>query len=246
MTIIQRGEASPQSVHEHQVYKTQATRIPAGHHIARWAIFFLGAFVMALGVAIMVHGGLGTSPISSWPAVMMLATPLTFGQLNILISLLFFLLQIPLLRRRFKPLQLVQLPLCFVFGFFCDFGLQLTSWVQPEGYAQQWLVTVVGAIIMSMGVYIQVQPKVTYLPGEGLVMALAFVSKRSFGTCKQIFDWTLVLISVVCSFAFLHELAGIREGTIFAAFAIGGLTKVYARIHADLRRWWADRAARKA
>lgn len=61
---------------------------------------------------------------------------------------------------------------------------------------------------------------------------------RRFGTVKQCFDWALVILAVILSFALAGELRGAREGTVFAAFAVGGLVKLFQRLWSG---FWARR-----
>lgn len=201
-----------------------------GHGLLqRWLTFLFGVWVMSVGIALSVHGQLGTAPISTFPAVLDAATSLTVGFVTVLMNIVFVLIQMLILRRRFKSFQLVQLPIAVVFGMLVDLSLYLTSWVQPEHYLMNWVVTIIGALILGIGVYIQVKPKLIYLPGEGLVMALTQVTPVRFGTMKQVVDWSLVIISVILSLILLQRLEGVREGTVFAAFAVGAVVKVIHR-----------------
>ena len=193
--------------------------------VQRWLVFLLGVFVMSVGIALSVHGQLGTAPISTFPAVMDSATSLSLGTFTALMNLTFVLLQLLILRRRFRIFQLVQIPIALVFGAVIDFSLFLTSWAQTDHYLLQWIVTVFGALILGIGVYIQIQPKLLYLPGEGITMALTQVTSIRFGTMKQIVDWSIVIIAAVVSLSLMQRLEGVREGTVFAAFAVGGVVK---------------------
>lgn len=194
-------------------------------YVSRWATFLLGVFVMSVGIALSVHGQLGTAPISTFPAVVAAASSWTVGAVSAVMNIAFVVLQILILRRRFKLFQLVQLPIALVFGAVIDLSLFLTSWTQTDNYVLQWVVTIFGALILGIGVYIQIQPKLLYLPGEGLVMALTQVTTVRFGTMKQVVDWSLVVISAALSLILMQRLEGVREGTVFAAFVVGAVVK---------------------
>lgn len=206
--------------------------IPVMGPVQRWLTFLTGVFVMSVGIALSVHGQLGTAPISTFPAVINAATSWSVGSVTVLMNMVFVLVQILILRRRFQLFQLVQLPIAMVFGAVIDLSLFLTSWTQTNNYLLQWVVTICGALILGIGVYIQIQPKLLYLPGEGLVMALTQVTGVRFGTMKQLVDWSLVIISAIVSLILMHRLEGVREGTVFAAFAVGGVVKVIGSLRA--------------
>lgn len=209
--------------------------IPVMGPVQRWLTFLTGVFVMSVGIALSVHGQLGTAPISTFPAVINAATSWSVGSVTVLMNMVFVLVQILILRRRFQLFQLVQLPIAMVFGAVIDLSLFLTSWTQTNNYLLQWVVTICGALILGIGVYIQIQPKLLYLPGEGLVMALTQVTGVRFGTMKQLVDWSLVIISAIVSLILMHQLEGVREGTVFAAFAVGGVVKFIGSLRAAKR-----------
>ena len=217
------------------VGSNQAAPVRATGLLRRWLTFLFGIWVMSVGIALSIHGQLGTAPISTFPAVLDAATSLSVGFVTALMNIAFVLLQMLILRRRFKAFQLVQLPIAVLFGMLVDLSVYMTSWVQPDHYLMQWVVTIIGALILGIGVYIHTQPKLLYLPGEGVVMALTQVTSVRFGTMKQLVDWSLVIISVVLSLILLQRLENVREGTVFAAFAVGGVVKAIERLRARRR-----------
>ena len=97
--------------------------------LKRYAVCILGLFFSAQGVAITKLGALGVSPISSVANVMSLRLPaLSLGNWLIIWNCVLILGQILILRRKFQPIQLLQIPLSFLFGYliFFDFTIQGT------------------------------------------------------------------------------------------------------------------------
>lgn len=205
---------------------TSSTVPPTTGAVRRWLIFICGVCIMSVGIALSVHGQLGTAPISTFPVVIGTATSWSVGTVTAAMNIVFVGIQALILGRQFPLFQLIQLPVAVLFGTVIDLSLFLTRWAETDTYLLQWVVTIIGAITLGVGVYIQVQPKLLYLPGEGLVMALTQVSAVLFGTMKQLVDWSLVVISAVLSLSLMQQLVGVREGTVFAAFAVGGVVKV--------------------
>lgn len=205
--------------------------------VVRWMVFLLGLWIMTVGIAVSVHAGLGTSPISTVPAALVRIVPLSFGTLTVIMNVLYVVAQIVLLRSRFTPINYSQFVIAFVFGALCDLSLQMTAFLEPTTYLQQWVLVVIGAALVGLGVFIEVLPRLVYVPGEGIVAAIATIGGWNFGTVKQCFDWALVVVAVIISLVFIGQLSGVREGTVFAAFAVGGFVKVYQRMwDAILRR----------
>lgn len=204
--------------------------------VLRVLVFLTGVFLIAVAVAISVRADLGTAPIASLAAVLSFATPLTVGTYVMLLNFVFLGLQVLVLRRKFKLFQLIQLPMTIIFGLFIDLCMYLTWWLDPSSYLEQWVWIIVSVVIMALGVYVEMQPRLTYLPANGIVFTLYTVLQNiPYGTIKIIFDSILVGISVITSLTLLGGLYGVREGTIFAALAVGAVIRVISRLHQRIR-----------
>lgn len=183
--------------------------------------FLFGVFVMSFGIALTVRALIGTTPISSIPVVLAEALPLTVGEFTIILNLLMVVAQLFILRKKFPLLQGLQVLAAFAFGWSCDLSLWLLQDLVPPNYLISLILSLVGSMLLGIGVFIQVSAKAVYVPPEGLVAAIAKVSGKDFGTLKIINDWSLILIAVALSFVFLGELVGVREGTLIGAFLVG-------------------------
>ena len=88
--------------------------------LKRYIIFLIGLFINSLGVSLITKAALGTSPISSIPYVLSLIFPFTLGQFTIYFSVLLVVLQLLILRRKFKVEHLLQIPISIAFGYFIE------------------------------------------------------------------------------------------------------------------------------
>ncbi len=193
--------------------------------VKRYLFLCVGLCIMAFGVAFSIEANLGTSPISSLPYVTSLLTPLSVGNTTILMHCVFILIQIMILRKRYEPVQLMQLPVAFLFGYLTDFAVWALDKVTYKTYWQQWLLCVIGILLVAIGVSFEVTANVVTLAGEGVVLAICKVCPIKFGYMKVGFDVTLVVISCILSLVFLGGLHGVREGTIAAAIFVGLIAK---------------------
>lgn len=197
--------------------------MPSKELIRRCILFVVSLFFMGLGVALTKHGALGVSPISSVANVLSIRfTFLTFGAWLTITNILLLLGQIILLRRRFRLIQLLQIPLSFLFGAFTDLGLWMASVIPNDMYAVQLLLVLGGIVVLGFGITLGVIADVILNSGEAFVKALADVTHRDFGSIKTIFDVSWVLLSIVLSLLFFAgRLEGTREGTILSALLVG-------------------------
>lgn len=199
--------------------------------IRRCILFLISLFFMGLGVALTKHGALGVSPISSVANVLSIRfTALSFGTWLTITNILLLLGQILLLRRNFQLIQLLQIPLSFVFGAFTDLGLWMVSVIPNDAYAVQLLLVLGGIAVLGFGITLGVIADVILNSGEAFVKALADVTHRDFGSVKTAFDVSWVLLSVVLSLIFFAgRLEGTREGTILSALLVGLTVKLFRR-----------------
>lgn len=185
---------------------------------------------MALGVAISIKAALGTSPISSLPYVTSEISGLTVGQTTIALHCTLVLIQILMLRQHYQLIQLLQLLVAVIFGYMTDAAIVITTDIFAQSYIGQWGLCLVGILLVGFGVACEVRADLVMLAGEGTVKAATQVTGRPFPQLKVLFDCTLVLISIVLSVTFLHQLMGVREGTIAAALLVGPVSKVVLRL----------------
>lgn len=203
--------------------------------LKRYLLLLVGLSIMAFGVAFSIKASLGTSPISSVPYVVSLFTPLTVGTATITMHCVFILLQILILRKNYHPIQLMQLPVAFFFGYLTDFGVWAVQGISCNTYWQQWIVCIIGILLVAVGVSFEVKAGVVVLAGEGVVLAICKVlPKVKFGYMKVGFDVTLVVIACVLSIVFTGRLQGVREGTVAAALLVGLIAKQLGKL---LARW---------
>lgn len=208
--------------------------------LLRVLIFIFGLFVMAFGVALSVKANLGVSPISCIPYVYSIKLPLTLGQLTIAFNIFLIVLQIILLRQNYRLVQLVQIPVVFLFGFFIDFTLNIVSGLYLSNYVWQMFCCLLSCVMVAFGVFLEVKAHITYLPGEGLAMAIADTFKKEFGKAKIGVDCSMVFLAIASSFIFLHQLQGIREGTIVAAILVGFIAKFLSQKISVVDKWLED------
>lgn len=199
--------------------------------LKRYLLLLTGLSVMAFGVAFSIKASLGTSPISSVPYVVSLFTPLTVGTATIIMHCVFILMQILILRKNYHPIQLMQLPVAVFFGYLTDFGVWAVRGIHCSTYWQQWIVCLIGILLVAAGVSLEVKAGVVVLAGEGVVLAICKVlPKIKFGYMKVGFDVTLVVIACILSFTFTGHLQGVREGTAAAALLVGLIAKQIGKL----------------
>lgn len=198
----------------------------------RYILFVISLFFCGVGIALTKHAELGVSPISSLANVISIKFDfISFGNWLIVSNLVLLLGQIILLRRNFKLIQLMQILLSFIFGYFTDFGLWMIKDIPNENYIIRLLLVFSGIVFIGFGISLGVIADVVLNSGEGFVKALSDVIKKDFGSVKIVFDVSCVLLSIVLSLLmFDGNLLGTREGTIISAVFVGVAVKIFKPI----------------
>jgi uncharacterized membrane protein YczE/cytidylate kinase len=207
------------------------------HFGKRILVFIAGIFIMAFGITFSVKAQIGISPISCVPYIYSLRFPLTIGEFTIIINALFILIQIAILRKNYNIMQLVQLPAIIVFGYCIDITMSMLSGLNPTNYFVQFMLCLMACVFLGFGIFLVIKTRLTYMPLEGLVLVLAQKYQKEFGKMKIAMDSLMLTIGFFSSFIFLHELVGIREGSLIAALSIGALIK-YFTIKLDVIEKW--------
>lgn len=189
-------------------------------------------FVASLGVAFSTKAGLGTSPVASVPySVSLVNHALSFGWWLNVLSLIQITVQVALLRKRCKPIEIIiQTAVAFLYGYLTDFSCRILNGVQPAAYVARFAVMLVGCIVLALGIWIQYQGGVAMMPGEAMNRAISIVTGKRYENVKVFFDVLYILIATVICLAFIGKLAGVREGSVIAALLVGNIIKLYNRI----------------
>ena len=190
-------------------------------------MFLFGIFSMSIGIAISCRADLGTSPISSVPWVLSMFLPLTFGEITILMNIIFIAVQPVLMKKIYWRELIGQFVTLLLFGYLIDLSMELLSFIEPKIALFKWLYCILGTIVLALGVFLCVKAKIFVASGEGIVLAIAFFLKARFSTVKNCFDITLVIISSTISMLEFGMLKGVGPGTIAAAILVGRWVQLY-------------------
>lgn len=216
------------------------------HLKIRTALCFVGLFVMTIGIALSVKSNLGVSPVSSIPYTMTCVWGIEMGKATILFHIVLVLLQILLLRRKFKPAQLLQVLVGVIFGYFTTFCNYMVSFLPtPENLAIRVGMVLASTVFVAIGIFFYLPADLIPLAGEGAMQAVSSVTGIEFSKVKIGFDCTMVLVSVITCLTCLHSLGSVGAGTVIAAVLVGTLVGVLNRAFGKRRDVIMGREAKR-
>lgn len=200
-------------------------------------LLLVSLFFMTLGVALCVRSNLGSSVISSGPLAFTLAgeagliPALSLGTYTNILNAFLVLGQIVVLRRRFQPVQLLQLVIGFVFGAMIDVNMAVTEACVSSSFIVQCVEQIAGCTVMAFGISLEMRCASITMPGEGLPAAISKLTGKPFANIKIYIDVALVVIAVASCYVFfghwLWNVVGI--GTLFAMLYVGAAVKMISR-----------------
>lgn len=200
------------------------------HLKVRIPMYFIGLFVMTIGIALSVKSNLGVSPVSSIPYTMTCVLGIEMGKATILFHIILVLIQILLLLKKFKPVQLLQVVIGVVFGYFTTFCNYMVSFLPtPENLGIRIIMVLASTVFVAFGIFLYLPADLIPLAGEGCMQAVSSVTHIEFSKVKIDFDCTMVLVSAITCLTVLHNLGSVGAGTIIAAILVGTLVGIINR-----------------
>ena len=200
--------------------------------VKRYILIIISLFFSALGVAVTKHGELGVSPISSVANVLSYKfSSMSLGTWLIIWNCILIVGQVLILRKNFKLIHLLQIPVSFLFAYFTDFGSWIVSSIPADSYAIRLIMVILGVVILGFGIALSVIANVIMNSGEAFVKAISDAGNKNFGNIKIAFDISCVVLAVILSLLFFEfEIVGTREGTIISAVFTGVAVKFFIKI----------------
>ena len=196
----------------------------------------LGILVMAAGIVIVTKSATGNTPISSTGYVLSVAYPaVSYGVFMFVWNVFLLLMQVVILRSRFRLSSLVQIPISVLFSIGIDAFSHAFSFMVPPNYAVSLLLLALGIIVLAAGVACTVVANVALNCGEALVAAITTKTGWNFGHTKVGFDISCVVVACITSFALMGNLVGVREGTVAAAAITGFVVNFFVKLMGGVR-----------
>lgn len=225
--------------------------------LRRCVTFVLSLFIISLGSALTLRASLGSSPISVIPYIWSMASGVdvnffgtsftiptgTVGLYTHCMNILLLLLQVLLLRRKFKAILLLQLIAGTMFGVFIDVSMWVTSIFQwgdtPLHYIIRFVQVLAGVAVLAYGVMCEVKSDILVLPAEGFTIALAKTINKDFGKAKILTDTSFVGLGILFCFLFWGawqwNLIGVA--TLVSMVFVGVMVRIYSARSARLEQW---------
>lgn len=219
-------------------------------YVYRGLFYAAGLFILAFGITLNTKTGLGVSPIISVPYSISMVWNKNFGNMTLVVYLIFVLVQMALhsifrksaskaeesgvTAKRKAGLRwvlladLLQFPLSLVFTRLLNlFG----AWIPDlavayaDGFAGsfvgRFLFLLLAIVLTGVGAAMSLDMRLVPNPGDGIVQAIADVWGKSVGFTKNCFDLFNICITMMVGLLFYGRIVGIGVGTVAAVLGVG-------------------------
>ena len=188
------------------------------NYITRLPVYFIGLFIMTLGISMSVKSDFGVSPVSSIPYTITCITGMEMGKATIIFHVGLVVLQIIILRKDFKIKNLLQVFVGIVFGYFTTFSNYLFSFLPDVDNMIIRIALMLGsAVFIAVGIFFYLPADIVPLAGEGAMQAISEKSNIAFDKVKIGFDVSMVSVSLISCIVVLKAFGSVGMGTVVAA-----------------------------
>lgn len=189
-------------------------------NLNRVIVYILGVFLLALASVLSIKSKLGVSPISSLPFSLTKVSNLSLGIASTTLFIFYVIMQIIILKRDFKKIQLLQIIFAILFGQLVNF-FNIIIDVNLEGYFIRIALFIASLFISAMGVFLTITANIVPVAPDGLTNVISSKINKDFGKVKIYFDCTIVGLSLLILIFLNKNLEGIGIGTLLAAIFVG-------------------------
>ncbi len=199
--------------------------------INRIVIYICGIFLLALGGVLAIKSNLGASPISSLPLSISKVSRISLGTAAAILFTIYVGIQILILKRDFKKIQLLQIVFAILFGQIMNF-FNLIINININNLYIRIFICILSFFITAFGVVCTITANIVPVAPDGLVQVISKKAKIDFGKAKIYFDCIVVVLSVSILLVNSKGLDGLGIGTILSALLVG---RIVAYINKNLK-----------
>lgn len=185
--------------------------------------YLIGLNVLVLGITLNTRSLLGVSAFTTLPYALKEMTPVSFGVANIILYMVLVVAQL-LIERKMKLDILLEVPFSFIMGYILDL-YQIVIPASPESLGLRIVILLAGNVCTAFGVYTMVQSHLVLAPVDGVILSISNHYNKAYSLCKNCFDITMILCTIILCLVTRSPFYGIGVGTIFSALCVGRIIK---------------------
>lgn len=182
------------------------------------------------GAALTLKGAIGVGAWDALAATVSNIAIIPVGTVGMCFNFLCIVVEVAVLKKEFRKIQLLQIPLSFLLGVIVNFVFyNLLGSFTIDNYAIQMVFLVGGLVLGSFGVgCVMIIDMVTF-PLEGACMAISEKTGKKFHVLRQLVDVLSVVVVLLLVLVWPQPLE-VREGTIIGVLIFGPLMGIFMKV----------------
>lgn len=193
----------------------------------RWILFFIGLNVLAAGIVVSIQSGLGVAAFTSLYYAFSEVAGMSLGNASILFYLVLVIFQVIVTKSITKKI-LIQIPFSFTFGWVTDFYAAIIKFTPANIYIAV-IMLLISNCMVGLGIYLFVNCDLIMGPVEASVALISKKLHKPLGLCKNVFDISMVICTILFCLFFKVPFYGVGIGTIISAVVCGRMVDAYEK-----------------
>jgi uncharacterized membrane protein YczE len=189
----------------------------------------IGAIMLYVGAAIQVRLNIGVGAFDAFAVTLTYITKLGLGTIISIFNIISVIIQIAIEKKKFKPIEFLQLIFIVFGGFTLDFFL---DFVFKDFYIENYFLIVVvfilSLILRVVGVIFILEAKLFRLPIEGACQVISDQTRFSLGFVRTVLDVICIVLAISLTLLLTLNWT-IREGTIFTILLQGPMLDLFKK-----------------
>lgn len=191
--------------------------------VKKVVLLILFIITVSVGASLSFKVGIG---VGAWDAITQtfsFMSGIKVGTLGMILNISCVLGQAILLKKDFKLIQLLQIPVSILLGVFINFILyNILAGFTISSYIVKVILLFVSYAISAFGVAAVMSINMVTLALEGFCMAISSKTGYEFSKLRQLVDIISIIAVIICTLLFKTQLT-LREGTIIGMIVFGPL-----------------------
>lgn len=198
--------------------------------MSNFIILTIGIIITAIGASLALKASVG---VGAWDALgQSLATVLGMkvGTFFMILNNSCVLIQIILLKKEFKAIQLLQIFASVLAGFIINFMFySVFSDLVVDNYFARLILLVLSQVICAIGISSLMIVDFISFPLESCCMVVSKRINKSFGLIRQFVDILSIVVALAVALIFKNNIT-VREGTVVSMLIFGPMLNLFMKI----------------
>jgi len=186
--------------------------------------------ITAMGASLGIKIAIG---VGAWDALsqsISMVLGVKVGTFSMILNISCVLVQVFLLKDRFKFNPLAQIGVSILLGTVVNFMIyKVSSEIMIDNYFISMSLFILSVVMCALGIAMITAINLISFPLESCCMVLSKKINKNFGSIRQGVDIIAIIISLIITFIFKNSMT-VREGTIIAMLIFGPMLDLFVKL----------------